>query len=81
MTRSVIDNENIKIFREIASCRDLLKGLCTIGNSLVETHKRSKGTCLLSEEGIYNNTIVKTVKSINLDSFHGRVSQFHVSSE
>lgn len=66
------------ICREIGAYFELLSSLLTIGQSLVENHKKCKSTSLFSEVGTYENTIRKTMENINLESFYGRVFAFHV---
>lgn len=75
MTFSIVTQNN---YREIAAYGNLLKGLSIIAKSLVESQKKSNDSSLYSEEGIFNNSITKTMDSINLECFHGRVSEFHV---
>lgn len=67
-----------KHFREIGAYNDLFKGLQTIAETLIDNQKKSKGTSLYTEEGLAENTITKTLDSIKLEFFHGRVSEFHV---
>lgn len=66
-------------FREIESCNDLLQSLLKIGDCLVNNHNKSEDSCLFSEIGIYENSIKKTLDSINKESFYGRNFGFHVS--
>lgn len=65
-------------YREIAAYIDLFESLIIIGKSLVENHNKFSHSSLFSEEGIYDNSIRKTMDSIKLESFYGRTLGFNV---
>lgn len=65
---------------ELAAYVEVFHGLLPVGVSLVENHRKATTSCLITEEGIFENTIRQTMKSINLNVFYGRALLFHVLS-
>lgn len=65
-------------FREVAAYGELFKSLCTIADCLMENHRKSTDNRLYSEDEEHKKNVTKLLKSINLQSCYGRVSQFHV---
>lgn len=65
-------------FREIAAYCELFKNLHIIAEHLIENHRKSTNNELYSEEDANRKSIQKLMNSVNLQSFYGRVSQFHV---